>query len=238
VARTIFVGDIHGCAAELSDLLNAVAFAQGDRLVLVGDMVARGPDTRGVLRIAREVGALAVRGNHEERLLAARQARREKGGHGPRLGASHHELLHHLSDEDWAQLEALPLYVDLPDQGVRVVHAGLVPGVAWEQQDPWMLTHIRSISSDGTPSEKWGRSWAETYREGPHIVFGHNAQSLPQLHPNATGIDTGCVYGGSLTAMVLPAGEPPPPVDQREAVLVSVPARQRYKDYGRALPGN
>jgi len=236
-ARTIFVGDVHGCAAELQDLLNAVGLTSSDRVVLVGDLVARGPDTRGVLRLVRELKASTVRGNHEERMIAAHAARKG-GGSGPRLGSSHTELLQILDDEDWAQLEALPLHLDLPEHGIRVVHAGVVPGVAWEAQDPWMVTHIRSISADGAPTEKWGRSWAEGYRDAPHIVFGHNAQSLPQLHPNATGIDTACVYGGNLTALVLPANAAPPDVAERAAALVSVPARQRYKDYGRSLPGN
>ncbi len=204
--------------------------------MLVGDLVARGPDSRGVLRLARELKASTVRGNHEERLLAAHEARRA-GGQGPRLGASHAELVQSLDEEEWEQLASLPLQLELPEHGIRVVHAGVVPGVAWAEQDPWMVTHIRSIAADGTPSEKWGTPWAVSYAGSPHVVFGHNAQTSPQLHPHATGIDTACVYGGALTALVLRRGQAPPPVDSRADALVSVPARQRYKDYGRPLPG-
>ena len=60
------------------------------------------------------------------------------------------------------------------------------------------------------------------------MIFGHNARPDPQLHLWATGIDTGCVYGGRLTAMVLPDGAAPPPPDERGDVLVSVPARRAY----------
>jgi hypothetical protein len=85
---TIIIGDVHGCADELSELLGRVGPGAGDQVVFVGDLVARGPDSPGVLRLVRELGARAVRGNHEERLLAARAARR-KGEQGPRLGAAH-----------------------------------------------------------------------------------------------------------------------------------------------------
>lgn len=235
MARTILIGDVHGCAVELSELLERLAPSRSDRVVFVGDLVARGPDSRRVLRIVREIGALSVRGNHEEKLLAARQARRA-GRAKPKLGASHAALVEQLDEEEWAQLEALPLRLELEPLGLWVVHAGVVPGVAWEAQDPWILTHIRSLDDDGTPSARWGRPWGASYR-GPHIVFGHNAQRAPQLHVDATGIDTACVYGGELTALVLLDGAPIPPSENRREALVSVAAKQPYVDYGRPLPG-
>jgi hypothetical protein len=75
------------------------------------------------------------------------------------------------------------------------------------------------------------------YQGPPHIVFGHNARQVPQLHLDATGIDTACVYGGALTALVLPAGTEPPRLADRRDALVSVRARRVYADYGRELPG-
>ena len=228
------IGDVHGCAAELEELLARVGPVEGDRVVFVGDLVARGPDSRAVLELFRRAGAQSVRGNHEERLLAARAAR-VGGAPGPRLGASHAELLSVLEPDDWALLEALPLELTLDEHGVRVVHAGVVPGLSWEQQDPWMVTHIRSVGSDGRPSERWGTPWGELYAGPPHVVFGHNARKDVQLHRDATGLDTGCVYGGALTALVLAEGAEPPPVTSRRDVLVSVAARERYADYGRGL---
>jgi hypothetical protein len=127
----------------------------------------------------------------------------------------------------WAQ--------SFPAHSLRVVHAGILPGVAFSDQDPWVVTHIRSITDDGKPSSKWGRLWGERYSGPPHIAFGHNARKEPQLHPDATGLDTGCVYGGRLTALVLPAGsEPPAPADSGDA-LVTYPARRAYENYGRPL---
>jgi len=236
VARSIFIGDVHSCAAELAELLSAVAVSADDHLYFVGDLLTRGPDARGVLALFRSLRARSAMGNHEQRLLAARHARL-RGEPGPKLGTSHAEVAAQLSDEDWAVLESFPLWIDLPEHDVRVVHAGVVPGVAFEAQDPWLLTHIRSVDEHGKPSEKWGTLWGSLYRGSPHIVFGHNARQLPQLHPDATGLDTGCVYGGALTALVLPEGFRPPPADSRRDALVSVRALRAYSDYGRELPG-
>jgi hypothetical protein len=236
VPRTIVIGDVHGCANELTELLDRVRVAPSDQVVFVGDLVARGPDSRGVLRLVRELSALAVRGNHEERLLAARTASL-RGEPWPKIGKVHAALARELDENEWQQLEALPLGLELEAHALRVVHAGVVPGRAWEEQDPWMVTHMRSLLEDGTPSDRWGTPWGATYQGPPHIVFGHNAQRSPQLHAHATGIDTACVYGGALTALVLEAGEAVPPPEARAARLVSVPARAAYCDYGRELPG-
>jgi hypothetical protein len=233
VARTIWIGDVHGCAAELEDLLAQIAPTGDDRVVFVGDLVARGPDTRRVLAIARELRAPSVRGNHEQRLLVAHQAILD-GGRAPRMGPSHQKLLRELNEEEWAQLEAMPLHLEFPAHDVLVVHAGVQPGLPFEKQQAWTLLHIRSLTNLGTASERYAmRSWAHSYQDGPHIVFGHNAQAGLVLYPHATGLDSACVYGGRLSALVLEAGQKPAEdeLERREAI-VSVPARARYVDYG------
>ncbi len=72
MGRTVIVGDVHGCAHELETMLDVVRFDTGDRLILVGDAIARGPESLGVLDILRRTGAVLVRGNHEDRILASR----------------------------------------------------------------------------------------------------------------------------------------------------------------------
>jgi hypothetical protein len=235
VSRTLFIGDVHSCADELSDLVDRAALVSGDRVVFTGDLLSRGPKPHEVLKLYRELGARAAVGNHEQRLLDANRAR-ARGEKGPRLGPSHHAIVEQLSPEDWQLLEALPLLVDVPDHGVIVAHAGIDPSVPLSAQDAWVVTHVRSIDAQGKPSEKWGEPWGARYTGPSHIVFGHNARKSPQLHPFATGLDTGCVYGGRLTAMILPENTPPPPARDRGDCLISVPARAAYSDYGRGLP--
>lgn len=233
--RTLFIGDVHSCADELSDLFERAALASDDRVYFTGDLLSRGPKPHQVLKLFRQVGGQAPVGNHEQRLLDARRARKE-GEKGPKLSASHAAIVSELEAEDWKLLERLPLLVDVPEHGVVMAHAGIDASLPLTEQDPWLVTHIRSLDADGKPSEKWGVPWGQHYQGPPHIVFGHNARKLPQLHPFATGLDTGCVYGGRLTAMVLPQGAEPPPVADRGDCLISVPARAEYAEYGRGLP--
>jgi hypothetical protein len=229
MARTIIVGDVHGCVDELGRLLDEVAPGASDRVLFVGDLIARGPDSLGVLALYRQVKGQSVLGNHESKLLLAHRARLE-GTKRPRVSALHYALLHRLGDEDWALLEQLPLSLSVPEHGLCVVHAGVLPGQSLAVQDPWILTHIRSLDPDGKPSPRHDyQPWAERYEGEPHIVFGHNSRLGLQLHPSATGLDTGCVYGGRLTALVLGARERiPSAAGERRARLCSVPAARAY----------
>jgi hypothetical protein len=223
--RTVIVGDVHGCRAELEDLLARVAFAEGDRLVMVGDLVARGPDPCGALDVLISIGARAVRGNHEDRILRHR-ARPDRT-----LSPTHRAVVNALAPRHWAFLESLPLWLDLPEHGARVVHAGVVPGVPIEEQKPRSLMYMRCLLRSGKPSEdRDGDLWGARYAGSPHVVFGHNALPEPQIHAAATGIDTGAVYGNRLTAMVLAEGQSPPPLAERRDVLVSVRSRRVYAE--------
>lgn len=223
--RTIVIGDVHGCREELDDLLKAVSIDDTDSIVFVGDLVARGPDSLGVLDRVYDLGAVSVIGNHERRLLEIREAER-KGGKGVKLSSAYRRLVDELRARDWAYLESMPYSLAFPQHGITIVHAGVMPGLALERQDPWVLTHIRSLDRDRKPSSALGeRSWAERY-SGPHIVFGHSAQRGVQLHEDATGLDSGCVYGKRLTALVLQENEIVPSRSRRERSLMSVPARR------------
>src|ERR1041384_2689227 len=136
--RTLFIGDVHSCADELSELCERAALVTGDRVLFTGDLLSRGPKPHEVLKLYRELGARAAIGNHEQRLLEAHRARarREKG---PRLSASHQSIVDELSPEDWQLLEALELFVHPPEHGVVVAHAGIDPRLPLSQKDPWVV---------------------------------------------------------------------------------------------------
>jgi hypothetical protein len=236
--RTIIVGDVHGCRSELEGLLDRVAFSSGDRLVFVGDLVARGPDSLGVLDVARRTGAIVVRGNHEQKLLDWRRARvawmRGEAAAKPPIGSMHRDIARSLRPVDWTLLETSPLSLHLPEHGLVVVHAGVVPGLAMEAQSPDTLMRIRTVrvAANGkrgraTNNNETNQLWGAVYTGPPQIVFGHNAAPGLQLHPWATGLDTACVYGGRLTAMVLEMGQRVPrAITARRALLVSEPAQR------------
>jgi len=234
--RTVVIGDVHGCVDELSELLAAVGVAPGgggggigsgggrrdggDRVILVGDLVAKGPDSRGVVALARARGFEAVLGNHDAKVLSIGRGGADRaaarGATGP---GDHAHVASTLAREDWAYLEGLPLYLPLPELEMIVVHGGLIPRVPLEEQPRNMLMNLRSITSEGEPSKRVdaGAPWASLWPGPTHVVFGHDAVRGLQRHPFATGLDTGCVYGRALTALILP-----------ERRLVSVPARRAY----------
>jgi hypothetical protein len=219
-ARTILIGDIHGCLDELQNLLKACAVDwKADRVISVGDLVAKGPDSHGVLQLCRETGIAAVLGNHDAKLLSMEP----RAAEGAELGgddADHHAAVARTLDAaDWQLLGGLPLYLDLPELNTLVVHGGIRPGVPIEEQPRGVLMNLRSITPAGAPSNRvdGGVPWASLWPGPRHVVFGHDAIRGLQQHPFATGLDSGCVYGRQLTALVLP-----------EHRLVSVPARRCY----------
>ncbi|MGH7283562.1 MAG: metallophosphoesterase [Polyangiaceae bacterium] len=228
MARTIIVGDVHGCSVELEALLDQVHFDFGDLLVFVGDVVAKGPDSLGALDVVRRTGAILVRGNHEDRILDWK-----KNPDKVTLGRTHREVAEQLRPEDWTILDASIFHYDLPQHEARVVHAGVIPGVPIEKQSPQTLLTVRSIDAKGQPSDRAHGLplWGTLYKGPPHVIFGHNAVTGLQLHPWATGLDTGCVYGGRLAAIVLGANETiPRRAIDREKMLVFEPARRMYAE--------
>lgn len=210
--RTLFIGDVHGCNDELGDLLAAAGFGRDDRLVFVGDLVAKGPDSAGVVQRAIELGALAVLGNHDAHLLDVKAGLSKK--------AHHSAVANTLTAAQWKYLDGLPLWLDFPELNALVVHGGLLPGVDLERQPRHLLLNMRSIDEHGhgTPRLEAGVPWASRWPGPRHVVFGHDAVRGLQQHPHATGLDSGCVYGKRLTGLWLPSGQ-----------LVSVPAKKVYQ---------
>jgi hypothetical protein len=211
----IVIGDVHGCLEELEALLARCGAGAGEAVVLVGDLVAKGPDSQGVVQLARERGLRAVLGNHDDKVLRVRGS--GTAGAGPK--PEHERVAASLTAADWSWLEALPLSIRLAETTTVVLHAGAVPGIAIEEQKREHLLNLRSITPQGKPSKRIedGVPWASLWRGPEEIIFGHDAVRGLQRHPLATGLDTGCVYGGSLTALVLP-----------EHRLESVTARRPY----------
>ncbi|HSS39206.1 MAG TPA: metallophosphoesterase [Polyangia bacterium] len=212
--RTIIIGDVHGCLDELLSLVRLARRDPDDRIVLVGDLVAKGPDSPGVVAWARESGVDAVLGNHDAHVLRAAAG-------DPDVRPPHRAVADALASADLDWLRARPPWLPLGDfGGVRhvVVHGGFVPGVPLDQQERDVMLNLRSITAKGKPSKKLdGTPWAAAWAGPEHVVFGHDAVRGLQRQPFATGLDTGCVYGKQLTALVLPEGQ-----------LVSVPAARAY----------
>lgn len=349
--RLVIVGDVHGMKAPLERLLEKVGFKResGDHLIIVGDLINKGPDSAGVVELAMSLGASAVRGNNEDRVLLAHQAMKTRlvpgtdGDDGPAafgispdsvlLGAgspvaakasakkppsssqsspassrdaeadmleqnpfSHGDqgdrgTVASLTPAQLAWLADLPVILrvgtirESPFTNLVVVHAGMVPGIAPEKQDPWAVMNMRTLKYpgrearkervkeelegaekkrvaassnplsssavsaqqveaelasrrrkgkerdghddvavpvEGRDGEQWTDAWARYQRnrvardeDRITVVYGHDALrglSVPaidgtdRLTPGSTfGLDSGCVYGRQLTALVIEA---------------------------------
>ncbi len=214
--RLIAIGDIHGCHAEFAELLERLELAQDDRLILLGDLVNRGPDSAKVIELAREHRALSLLGNHELRLLKYRRT-------GDRKYIKESELATYaqLRDEDWKYLEGMTLTFEEPELNTVFVHGGFLPGIPWQKQPAEIVTRIQVIDREGRPCKRsdapGAPSWADFWSGPPFVVYGHT--SRPEIYKLkwSVGIDTSCCMGGSLTAYILP-----------EKRFVQVRARQRY----------
>lgn len=206
--RTIFVGDLHGCAEEFGQILEATGFDRGqDRLLLTGDAFSRGPAPAEVWRLIQENGAEMVLGNHDDRQL--KQLRRAAKGKDPRCKFADQqrtlEALLPLAAEILPWLQALPLFLDEP--GFLLVHAGINPNAGLEGTTRDEFLAIRTWPpTDGLE----GPRWHDAYRPADKpIIFGHDAPGgLVQKHrPDgslyALGLDSGCIYGGHLSAYLL-----------------------------------
>lgn len=213
--RTIVVGDLHGCHDEAVELLDRLAVTSNDRVIFAGDLVDRGPKRRECVELAmRHEGIL---GNHEEKHLRQRRKPLEA------LLPDHAETRRALDESHLDYFARLPLFLRIPEANAVVVHAGVLPGVPIERQDPHLLLHGQYICPPAVKSH-WpskappGWSFWTNHWKGPErVVFGHTVLDRPLIAAWSVGIDTGCVHGGTLTAVVLP-----------EWRIVSVPARKDY----------
>ena len=229
-SRTIVIGDVHGCLDELDELLRAVELRPVDRIVLAGDLMDRGPDPAGVVRRARELGALAVLGNHEEKHLRWRrhESRRaeDPSYRNPMTPFPDERRAQHdaLGEDDWHWISALPTWLRLSAAGRRwlVVHAGFEPRWPLKQQNDRIVIRIREVDdrgkfvSSGDPRVpvEGAVPWATRWRGRESVVYGHHVHALdaPRVDRHREGvecwgIDTGCVFGGHLSALVLETRE-------------------------------
>ncbi len=176
--RVYVVGDVHGCRKELDRLLSELNPSSDDLVVFVGDLVRKGPDSRGVVDLVRSSpNMLSVRGNNEEELLNG-----EKGF--PDLTGD---------DVDW--IASLPAVISW--DGVIITHAGIDPRKPPADHTVEDLQNVRSLAPDGGYTRPF---WFDRYERPPRVFFGHTVLKDPVVRPHVVGLDTGCVYGGALTA--------------------------------------
>jgi polynucleotide kinase-phosphatase len=235
------IGDVHGCQPELAELLDTLGYQVGEdgvrrhpagrTAVFVGDLVDRGPDTPGVLRMVMgmvaDAAALCVPGNHEAKLLRALRGRDVKVSHG--LAESLAQLAAEppgVTGQVTEFLDGLVSHYVLDGGRLVVAHAGLR-----EEMHGRASAAVRAFALYGDTTgetDEFGLPvrypWAQDYRGKAVVVYGHTPVPEAVWVNNTICLDTGCVFGGRLTALRYPERE-----------LVSVPAARVYYEPVRPL---
>jgi len=207
-STTCVIGDIHGCHTALIHLLDKVRH-RADTLVFLGDYVDRGPDSKAVVTTILSLGSRQLRvvplmGNHDflfyqylmgddSDLFLQVGGMQTLASYGLSPSATREEIRQRVPADHIAFFQSLPLFWE--DQHAIYVHAGLQPGRHLSQQTAQWCLWARDAFLDSS------------HDYGKPVVFGHTVFDDPYLAEDKIGIDTGAVYGGRLTALLLPGRE-------------------------------
>jgi protein phosphatase len=250
------IGDLHGCCTELETLLQRLGYEyrsesqptsgayprtyfhpNGRKAIFLGDLVDRGPrilDTYQLVRNMLRAGhAFCVVGNHEDKLLRKLRGHNVQVSHGLEMTL---QELAALSDDIQASfrkeleefLAGLPSHLVLDHGNLVVAHAGIKKSMIGRES-----AQVRAFALYGETTgeiDEFGLPvravWANRYHGRALIVYGHTAVRRPEWLNHTINVDTGCVYGGRLTAFRYPEHE-----------LVAVPSERMYAPPKRPLQG-
>jgi protein phosphatase len=249
--RFDIIGDVHGCADELEELLAKLGYSvdafeedgergyrvfakSGRRAIFVGDLVDRGPRTPDVLRLVMAMvkagEAISVPGNHDMKFLRWLNGRRVKMTHGLERSAEQMAgTSDHFKGRTIRFLDQLVSHLWLDGGKLVVAHAGIKEEMIGRSSGA--VREFCLFGETTGESDEYGLpvryNWAADYGGSTTVVYGHTPVMQAEWLNNTICIDTGCVFGGSLTALRWPEKE-----------LVSIPAKRVYCEPVRPLSPN
>lgn len=240
------IGDVHGCATELEELLTALGYElqtsedeslwgndhyahpEGRKAVFVGDLVDRGPRVLDCVKIARNMvhhgSGICVPGNHDMKLLRMLKGRNVQLKHGlaetaAEIDALAEDIRKPFCREMSQFLDAMVSHYVLDDGKLVVAHAGMKG--EYQGRGSGKVREFALYGETTGETDEFGLpvryNWAAEYRGSAMVVYGHTPVPQPEWLNHTVNVDTGCVFGGKLTAMRYPEGE-----------FVSVAAKQTY----------
>lgn len=189
------IGDIHGCLKSLERLISEISPNENDKLIFLGDYIDRGPDSKGVvdylIELSKRINCVFIRGNHEQMLLDVVDNKDDtylwliNGAQA--TWRSYGSLQSLISNEEHMEFYRNTKFYHIEDNYL-FVHAGVRPKILLDKQDMRDLIWIRE------------EFITKNHGLGYVVVFGHTPFENALIMEDKIGIDTGCVYGGKLTA--------------------------------------
>lgn len=208
----LIVGDVHGCYDEMLEIIKLANDETKKPLVniFVGDMINKGPKSEEVLEyLLKAKHTYCVRGNHEQKVLKEFFSYKNDGV----IPSEPRTWVKKLKPAYVDFMKSLPYTISIAHLNLVIVHAGLLPGRPLTLQSCNEMINMRNLYWDddmfhgkvlkSTFRIDKGQAWADNWKGPEHVYFGHDAVRKLQTHEYATGLDTGCVYGGHLSAMLL-----------------------------------
>lgn len=244
--RIATIGDVHGCITEFRELLSKLSWLSLDAIWCLADLVDRGPDSGAVVETVRTTpGVESILGNHDETIVK-NYYRRLKSGQCTE-NPDKIRTLSQLATADIEYLEKLSPIKVFDDLELVLTHGGVWPSTPWHLQPKNIIRAQMINPSDFGQTRWWGNMaqshksgkseadsrtegysrWYELYDHPYRVAFGHSVFAMPKTNRNpgaglTVGLDTGCCFGGALTAGIWEKGKDP--------WYVSVRAKESYAE--------
>ncbi|MCE2712687.1 MAG: metallophosphoesterase [Cryomorphaceae bacterium] len=247
MSRRIIFGDVHGCIDEFLELMEKIDLKPTDELYSIGDLIDRGPDSAAVVRKCRELSEYCkfqlILGNHEEKFLRYLHHLETGSGLEQQMKGTDEfpALIDGIGEAEILLLKRAFYTLALKEDNILLLHGGLSETLKFPFPESYqygvhspktfkgldLLTKVRYLTPEGNfvslnKESENDRYWAEIYSGSfGHIYFGHQPflQETSQEFPHATCLDTGCVFGGWLSAVI---------IDGPLRSFISVKSREEY----------
>ena len=224
--RLIVYGDIHGCFDEFVELRNSLDIQSGDIEACVGDILTKGKDSLKTLRYIQKNNIQSVLGNHEDKLLRFIEHSQISKINPITLDEDEQSIINDLNSDDIQFLKNLPLFIR--QESLTIVHGGLLNNQQLKnisKKDKGKLLRLRYIDQKGNfisyGEEDENSHFCAVLYDGNEgfVVYGHQTFEEANISTNSIGIDTGCVYGNKLTAVIFNN------LDYKDYSIHSIPAK-------------